>query len=163
MLAQLLACERLFQQDYDEGVIEQWLTSGEPISLLVAAKVWVQWGATVLPILVCCPVIALLLGLSSADLLILMLSILLGSPATLFLCALAAAFSNGVRQKGVMVALLVLPLAVPVMIFGSASLSLFMQGQAVSGYLALLAAFSILAVMGLPLAIAAIIRISLAA
>ena len=42
LLALFLSAERLFQQDYDDGVIEQWLVSGYPISLLVSAKIFCQ-------------------------------------------------------------------------------------------------------------------------
>ncbi len=160
LLAILLSSERLFQQDYDDGVIEQWLVSGYPISVYVAAKVCMHWLSTLLPILLFCPFLALLFALNGHETLILMLSLLCGTPAILFLCALAAAFGTGLRQKGVLMALVLLPLTIPVMIFGSGAITAAMQGLPVVGYLAILLAISVMATGFLPFAVAGIARIS---
>jgi len=161
LLAMLMSAERLFQQDYDDGVIEQWLVSGYPVSLIVSAKILMHWLLNLLPILLFSPLLAILFGLTVYETLILMLSLVCGSPAILFLCALAAAFSTGIKQKGVLMALILLPLTIPVMIFGSAALAAAMQGFAVQAYLALLLAMSLVAAGFLPFAIAGVIRISL--
>lgn len=162
LLALLLASERLFQQDYDDGVIEQWLVSGQPLAVIVFAKVSIHWLLNIIPVLLLCPLLLALFSLSFYEMLILLLSLLVGSPAIIFLCALAAALSTGIKQKGVLTALVLLPLAVPVMIFGSGTLRAAMQGLPVSGYVALLLALSIVAAVFLPIAIATLIRISLA-
>lgn len=162
LLAMLLTSVGLFQQDYEDGVIEQWLISSYPLSLIVAAKLAIHWLLNLLPMLVFCPLLALLFNLSWQETGILILSLLVGTPAILFLCGLAAAFSAGMQQKGVLMALVLLPLTVPVMVFGSGTLSVAMQGFATSAYLAVLLALSLLAAGFLPFAIAAVIRISLA-
>ena len=160
LLAMLLSSERLFQQDYDDGVIEQWLVSGYPISLFVAAKVLLHWFTMLMPILLFCPLLALLFALNIHETLILMLSLLCGTPAILFLCALAAAFGTGVRQKGVLMALVLLPLTIPVMIFGSGAINAAMQGLPALGYLAILLALSVIAAGFLPFAVAGVAWIS---
>ena len=60
LLAMFLSSERLFQQDYDEGVIEQWLVSSYPISLLVGAKILIHWLLNLVPMLILCPFLAIL-------------------------------------------------------------------------------------------------------
>ena len=90
-----------------------------------------------------------------------MLSLLCGTPAILFLCALAAAFSTGLQQKGLLMALILLPLTIPVMIFGSGTLIAAMQGVPVSAYLALLLAMSVVSCGLLPFAVAGVIRVGL--
>ncbi len=159
LLAMLLSSERLFQSDYDDGVIEQWLVSGYPISVFVAAKVLSQWLVTIVPILFFCPILALLFTLTMHETVVLMLSLLCGTPAILFLCALAAAFGTGLRQTGVLMALILLPLTIPVMIFGSGAILAVMQGLPAQGYLAILLAMSCLAVVFLPFAVAGVARI----
>lgn len=159
LLAMLLSSERLFQQDYEDGVIEQWLVSGHPVSLFIVAKVLVHWLSTTLPMLLFCPFLALLFALNAHESLILMLSLVCGTPAILFLCALAAALGTGLRQKGVLMALILLPLTIPVMIFGSGAIAAAMQGLSVSGYLAILLAMSVVAAGFLPFAIAGVARI----
>ncbi len=159
LLAILLSSERLFQQDYEDGVIEQWLVSGYPVSLFIVAKVLLHWLSIIVPILLFCPFLALLFALNAHETLILILSLLSGTPAMLFLCALAAAFGTGLRQKGVLMALVLLPLTIPVMIFGSGAITAAMQGLPAMGYLAILLAISVIAAGFLPFAIAGIARI----
>lgn len=162
LLATLLASERLFQQDHDDGVIEQWLVSGYSLSVIVGAKMLAHWLLTIVPLLLFCPVLALLFGITAHELIVLVSVLILGTPAMLSLCALAAAFGTGMQQKGILMALILLPLTVPVMIFGSGTVTASMQGLPVSGYLAILSAMSILAMSFLPFAIASVIRIGLA-
>ncbi|KTD02530.1 heme exporter protein CcmB [Fluoribacter gormanii] len=160
LLSLLLSAERLFQQDYEHGVIEQWIVSGQSLPLLVSAKVVAHWLFNLLPLLVLCPLIALLFSLSVWETEVLALTIICGTPALLFLCALAAAFGVGVNQKGLLMALILLPLTLPLLIFGSGTLNIAMQGLPISAYLALLSAMSVVAVGFLPFAIAGVIRIS---
>ncbi|MDP3704402.1 MAG: heme exporter protein CcmB [Legionellaceae bacterium] len=161
LFALFLSAERLFQQDYDDGVIEQWLVSGYPLSVMILAKMVVHWLLNLLPMLIFCPILALLLGLNYHETIVLMLSLICGTPTILAFCAMAAAFSTGLKQKGVLMALILLPLTIPVMILGSAAITAAMHDISVTGYLALLLAMSCIAVTFLPFAIAGIVRISL--
>jgi heme exporter protein B len=104
--------------------------------------------------------VALIFSLNSWELFVLVISLLCGTPALLFLCALAASFGVGAHQKGALMALILLPLTLPVLIFGSGTLNLAMQDLPVSGNCALLLALSLLASGFLPYAIAGVIRIS---
>lgn len=161
LFAMLLSSERLFQQDYDDGVIEQWIVSGDPLTLFITAKLSAHWLSMLLPILILCPLLAILFALTSYETIILMLSLVCGTPAMFCLCSLAAAFSTGIKQKGVLMALILLPLTIPVMIFGSGVLISAMQGLNIAGYLALLSAISLIAIACIPFAIGGIIAITL--
>jgi heme exporter protein B len=161
LFALLLSSDRLFQADYEDGIIEQWLLSPDALYLKLSAKLLMHWFLNTFPMVLLCPFLALLFGLSLHELVVVMLSLVAGTPVIAFLCALAAAFSTGLKQKGVLMALLVLPLTIPVMIFGSSALSAAMQGLPVQGYLALLCALSCVCVAFLPFAVAGVIRIAL--
>lgn len=161
LLSVLLSSERLFQQDYEQGVIEQWIVAGQPLSLIIAAKTLAHWLFNIVPILILCPLIALIFSLNAWELGVLALSLLCGTPTLLFLCALAAAFGASISQKGALMALILLPLTIPILIFGSGTLTLAMQELPVSANCALLLALSLIAAVSLPLAIAAVVRISL--
>lgn len=160
LLSMLLSAERLFQQDYEQGVMEQWLVSGQSLPVLVSAKVIAHWLFNLLPLLVLCPLVALLFSLSAWEVWVLALTVLCGTPALLFLCALVAAFGVGINQRGVLMALILLPLTLPLLIFGSGTINIAMQDLPVRGYLALLSAISLISVSFLPFAIAGVIRIS---
>jgi heme exporter protein B len=161
LLSMLLSADRLFKQDYEQGILEQWLVSGRSLPLLLMVKIGVLWLITLLPLLVIMPLFSLFFGLNAAEIEILLISVVLGSPALFYLCALASVLGMSVNQQFTLLALIFLPLTLPVLIFGSGCLALFLQGQPVQAYLALLAAFSLLAMALLPWAIAGVIRISL--
>ena len=158
LFSMFLSADRLFKQDYDDGIIEQWLASGLPISIMVFAKIFVHWIVNLLPILIFCPIIALLFSLSLNESFVLILSLICGTPAIIFLCGLAAAFSVDLQQNSVLIPLILLPLTIPIMIFGSGALIVTMQGLEAFGYIALLLAISLLSIVLLPFAIAGVIR-----
>ena len=159
LLSLLLSAERLFTQDYEHGVIEQWLVSGQPLNQLISAKVAAHWLFNLLPLVILSPIIALIFSFSAVEMGVLLISLLCGTPALFFLCALAAAFGVGANQQGALMALILLPLTLPILIFGSGTLTIATQGLPVTGYLALLLAMSVIAVGFLPYAIAGVIRI----
>lgn len=158
LLSTLLSSEKLYQEDLEEGVIEQWLISGYPMSLFIFTKLLANWVWLVVPLLIFSPLLGVIYSISGPQIGILMLSFLVGSPALLALGGLANAFTQGVKQKGLLMALILMPLTLPILIFGSGVLNLFIDGAAVEGYLALLLSFSILAMGLLPFAIAAIFK-----
>lgn len=161
LLSLLLSAERLFQLDYEQGVLEQWLVSGRSLALMISAKIWANWIFFILPVIILSALAGIIFSFSFWETWILLLSLLCGMPALLYLCALAAAFGVGVNQKGALMALILLPLTLPILIFGSGTLNVAMQGMPVSGYLALLLAMSLMAAGFLPYAISAVMRVSL--
>ncbi len=162
LFAFFLSSDRLFQQDYEDGVIEQWLVSGYSVSVIVATKLFMHWCLNSIPLLVICPLIGVFFHFNEYETIILMFSLLCGTPAIVSLCALAAVFSAGLKREGILMALIVFPLTIPILIFGSSSLSAALQGLPIQGYLAVLLAFSTITMGFLPIAIGAVIRLNLA-
>lgn len=158
LLAMLLASERLWQTDYEHGVLEQWLLSGYALTSYISAKIIAQWLTLIIPVLLFAPLLMPIFAFSKQGSLLFVASLLIGSPALITLCALAAAFGTTVQQRGMFMALILLPLATPILIFGSSAV---LAPVSAAANLALLAAFSLLAAGLLPFAIAAVIRISL--
>lgn len=162
LFAFFLSSDRLFQQDYEDGVIEQWLVSGYSVSVIVTAKLFMHWCLNIIPMLVLCPLIGVFSHFNRYETMILMLSLLYGTPAIVFLCALAAVFSAGLKREGILMALIVFPLTIPILIFGSSTLTAALQGLPTQGYLAVLLAFSTITMGFLPIAIGAVVRLNLA-
>ncbi len=141
--------------------MEQWVVSGYPITIILSAKIWSHWLFNTLVILLLCPFLALLFSLTYQELLILVTVLFLGTPSLFYICALASAFSIGLRQRGMFMALILFPLTLPILIFGSGTLNTARQGLPVSGHFALLLALSILCIVFLPFAIASVVRESI--
>jgi heme exporter protein B len=149
LFALFLSAQRLFQQEYDDGVIEQWIVSGYPLSIFILAKLFSHWLIIVIPMLLFCPLFALLFNLTYLETSNIILTLITGTPAILTLCALASAFGSCVQNNGILMAIIVLPLTLPIIIIGSTQ---------TNATLALLLALSITTVTLLPIAISGIIR-----
>ena len=140
LLASLLALESLFRSDVEDGTMEQWVLSGQPLGWLLLAKVASHWVLTGLPLVVMSPVVGTALGLPFAAWGTLVLSLLLGTATLSVLGGIGAALTVGVRRGSVLLSLLVLPLAMPLLIFGSRAVGMVMDGDSPAGPLQLLAA-----------------------
>ncbi|MCC6735233.1 MAG: heme exporter protein CcmB [Bauldia sp.] len=160
LLSTLLGLDRLFQDDRDDGSLDQIQLAGIPLELVVLAKAVGHWIATGLPLVVAAPIFALLLNLSPAALGILVLTLLIGTPALTLIGVIGGALMVAIRRGGMLVAVLVLPFAIPVLIFGVMSISAVILGPASSFGLPfmLLCATTLLALVVGPVAGAGAIR-----
>ncbi len=161
LLASMLALERLFAADFADGTLEQLLLTPQPLSLLVLGKILAHWMVTGLPLVLMAPILGLQYDLSAEALGMLMLTLLLGTPALSLIGAIGAALTLGLRGGGVLVALLVLPLFVPVLIFGAGAVEATVSGLGAEGHLSLLGAMLVLALLLGPLASAMALRVSM--
>jgi heme exporter protein B len=162
LLASMLALERLFAADHDDGTLEQMLLAPQPLSLLVLAKVAAHWLLTGLPLAIIAPLIALQYHLPEVSRLAMMLSLLLGTPILSLIGAIGAALTLGLRGGGILLSLLILPLYIPVLVYGAGAVTVSAIDFAdTQPYFSLLGAFLLLALIFSPLAAAAALRISL--
>jgi heme exporter protein B len=160
LLSTMLAMERLFRSDFDDGSLEQLLLSPHPTALLVLAKVTAHWLSTGLLLVLISPLLALIVGIPVSALPVLLASLALGTPVLSLVGAIGVALTVGLPRGGMLLALLILPLYVPVLIFGANGTSAAMAGLPASGALYFLAAMLVLAVTLAPFAVAAALRVS---
>ncbi|NMG02579.1 heme exporter protein CcmB, partial [Azoarcus taiwanensis] len=80
LLSTLLSLHRLFAQDHADGTLEQLLLSPEPTPLWVTAKIAAHWVVTGLPLVIAAPALALLFDVEQEALLVLTVSLALGTP-----------------------------------------------------------------------------------
>lgn len=161
LLAAILSLNRLFANDYADGALEQMLLTGEPPQLIVLAKCLAHWLVTGLPITLMAWLLGVMFSLPSDAIGILMLSLLMGTPALSLIGAVGAALTLGLRGGGVLITLLVLPLYVPVLIFGAGGVGAVAGGLSPQGHLLVLGSLSLGATVLAPWAIAAALRISM--
>ncbi|NOX26869.1 MAG: heme exporter protein CcmB [Gammaproteobacteria bacterium] len=161
LLASLLSLERMFGADYVDGTLEQMVISQHPLPVIVFAKVLAHWLTTGLPLVLISPLLALQYGLEAQDGLILVATLLIGTPILSLLGAVGAALTLGLRGGGVLISLLVLPLFVPVLIFGAAAVDDAAAGLSIEGHFSLLGAMLVAALILTPWAVASALRISI--
>lgn len=160
LLASMLALEKLFAVDFEDGTLEQMLLTPQPVFILVLGKIFAHWLVTGVPLALLAPLLGLQYDLAAEPLWVLMLTLLLGTPALSLIGAIGAALTLGLRGSGVLVPLLVLPLYIPVLIFGAGAVEANVSGLGATGHLYMLSAILLLALVAAPPATAAALRIS---
>jgi heme exporter protein B len=154
VLAALLALDRLFQADFEDGSLDVIALS--PLSLETTAflKIAAHWLTTGLPLTLLSPLLGVLFGMKAPG--ALFVSLLVGTPAVSAIGAVGAGLTLSIRRGGLILPLIVLPLLAPAVIFGSGA------ADGSGGALPLLAAFSFAACVLSPFATAAAVRLNLA-
>lgn len=161
LLASMLSLGRLFASDYADGTLEQMLLTPQPLYLVVLGKILAQWLVSGVPLILVAPVLGVQFGLSREALLMLVFSLLLGTPVLSLIGSIGAALTLGLRGSGVLVALLVLPLYIPILIFGALAVDATINGLPAQAHLSLLGAVLILSLAFAPWATSAALRISI--
>ncbi len=161
LLASMLSLGRLFGNDFQDGTLEQILLTPQPLYLVVVGKVFAQWLVSEVPLVVIAPVLGLQFGLAPETILVLCISLLIGTPALSFIGSIGAAITLGLSGGGVLIALLILPLYIPVLIFGAGAVDASINGLDAAPHLYLLGAMLVLSMVFSPWATAAALRISL--
>ncbi len=164
MLASLLAADALFRPDVEDGTMEQWVLSGQPLPWLLLNKTFAHWILTGMPLVIVMPIVAIALGVNASNWTswwTMIMSLALGTAILTVLGAVGAALTVGLRRGNMLMALVVLPLEMPVLIFGAQALQMAIRNESAFGILSLLAAILLLSLALAPFAMAAAIRISI--
>jgi len=161
LLASMLSLPRMFDADYADGALEQLVLTPQPLTVMVLSKVLAHWLTTGLPLVLVGPLLGLQFGLPGDALIVMLVALLVGTPALSLIGAVGASMTLGVRGGGALTSLLVLPLYVPVLVFGAGAVSSTATGMTAAGHLSLLGAMSLAALVFSPWATALALRISL--
>lgn len=161
LLASMLSLGRLFANDYQDGTLEQMLLTPQPLYLVVLGKVLAQWLVSEVPLVLIAPLLGVQFDLAPNTLLVLSISLLIGTPILSLIGSIGAALTLGLRGGGVLIALLILPLYIPVLIFGAGAVDASIMGANPQANISLLAALLTLSLVFAPWATSAALRISL--
>ena len=160
LLAALLSVNALYASDFADGTLEQMLISGQSMAGLALVRSATHWILTGLPLVLVSPVLGLMFSLDGESILVLLSSLLLGTPVLSLLGNLGAALTLGVRSGSILLFLLVIPLAVPVLIFGSGAVVAVEAGLESRPHLSLLGALLLATLLLAPWASGAALRIA---
>jgi heme exporter protein B len=159
LLASLLALDRLFTADHEDGSLDLILMGRAPLELVVAMKGIAHWLTTGLPLIIAAPLIGLFLNLDPPAEAALALTLLAGTPALTFIGMIGAAIAVTLRRGGLLLAVIVLPLTVPVLIFGVAAANAAVAGPVPFGTpFTILCALTLASIVVGPFAAAAALR-----
>jgi heme exporter protein B len=159
LLASLLALDRLFASDHDDGSLDLVLMGRMPLELAVAVKALAHWLTTGLPLVIAVPVLGLFLNLDGTAIGAVALTLLVGTPALTLIGMIGAALAVVLRRGGLLVPVLVLPLTIPVLIFGVAAANAAVVGPVPFGTpFTILCALTLVGLVIGPVASAAALR-----
>lgn len=160
LLAAMLSLGRLFADDFQDGTLDQLVLAAIPLPLAVLSKTTAHWISSGLILTIASPILAIQFNLDSQSTLILMLSLLIGTPLLSLIGSIGAALTLATRGGGMLLSLLVLPLVIPVLIFGAGAVDAHQAGLPIDGHFYLLGAMLTIALFFAPIATAASLRIA---
>src|SRR5262249_40042953 len=100
LLASLLALDRLFAADPEDGSLDLILMGRAPLELAVATKALAHWLTTGLPLVIAAPLLGLFLNLAPAAIGAVALTLLVGTPALTCIGLIGAALAVALRRGG---------------------------------------------------------------
>ena len=161
LLSTMLSLNKLFANDFADGSLEQLMLLPVPLSLVVFSKILAHWIISGLPLAIFSPILGIQFNLSGEELWVLILSLLLGTPALSAIGAIGSALTIGLKSSSVLLSLLILPLYIPILIFGSGAIDSAISGMEYSAHLSLILAITLSSLFLSPFAAAMAIRTSM--
>lgn len=160
LLSLVMGVDDLFKADMQNGTLAQLVVSGSPLSVWVFARLLVHWLFSAGFVAVLSLLANPLFNMPFDETLMLMLSIIVGSPLMLMLSAIASSLVLSLKNGAVLVPLIALPMQLPVLIFATGAVDLYATGLNGLPTLALLGAISIIAVIVTPWVVAQILKMA---
>lgn len=161
LLAQLLAIDSLYKQDYIDGSLDLLLL-GETLSLLLISKILPHLLFNLIPLLILTVILSIIWQFSLQLTLVLLITLALGMPILFFLGSIGAALTVAVKSSSVLTGIILLPFYVPALLFAVSAVQNSAIGLPWQGSVALLAANFVLVFILAPLASAGILKVTAA-
>lgn len=149
-----------FALDHADGTLEQMVISAEPLTIIVSGKSFAHWLTTGVPITVFTALFGVMFDLPIDQCVVLMASLLLGTPVLSLVGAIGAALTLGLVREACSRAFWFTALHSGA-VFGAGATVQVAISVSPTAYLMVTAALSLLALAAAPFAIAASLRISI--
>ena len=117
IFANFLSITNLYQQEVNNGIIEQLILSDKPLWQFALAKTISHWLYTIMPIAIICAIASIAIDYSITIMQLLLINIILSSLALHLLASIVAALLAKINQAQLLLTIIMLPLAVPIIIF----------------------------------------------
>tara|TARA_B100000029_G_scaffold316368_1_gene308772 strand:- start:13836 stop:14501 length:666 start_codon:yes stop_codon:yes gene_type:complete len=118
LLTVIFSIEKLFENDEEDGTLDQLYISGIPLETIFISKAFSIWLITCIPIIIFSPLILFIFNLHGEKALNLLFSLLIGTPILCLIGSITSALMLGFKKGGAVISLITLPLYIPVLIFG---------------------------------------------
>ncbi len=122
ILTTLLSSNNFFKDDYDNGIIETYLTCDISIELLLFIRILMCWLFTCFPIIFFIPLVSILFSMSFESTLTVFLTLIIGTPILISLGLFGSALTLGVAKNNILTPIIIVPFYIPVLIFSASAI-----------------------------------------
>ena len=122
ILTTILTSNNFFKDDFNNGVIEIYLTSDSSIELILFLKIISSWIFTCLPIIIFIPLVSILFNISFDSALVILATLIIGTPILISIGIFGSALTMGLSKNNILIPVIVLPFYIPVLVFSASAI-----------------------------------------
>ena len=122
ILTTILTSNNFFKDDFNNGVIEIYLTSDSSIELILFLKIVSSWIFTCLPIIIFIPLVSILFNISFDSALVILATLIIGTPILISIGIFGSALTMGLSKNNILVPVIVIPFYIPVLVFSASAI-----------------------------------------
>ena len=160
ILAIIPSLEKTLQKDYDNGWLDQTITSPLPLEFILLSKSIAYWLIIIVPLLISLPFFVILLNISFKLIPWLFISIIIGGLSISLIGIIGSALTLGAKRGNILLPILIIPFIIPILIFGIGISETIIINESPRGNLFLLIGFTLIYLVISPFISALLIRIA---
>jgi heme exporter protein B len=122
ILTTILTSNNFFKDDFNNGVIEIYLTSDSSIELILFLKIISSWFFTCLPIIIFIPLVSVLFNISFDSALVILATLIIGTPVLISIGIFGSALTMGLSKNNILIPVIVIPFYIPVLVFSASAI-----------------------------------------
>ena len=128
ILTTLLSSNNFFRDDFNNGIIETYLTSEKSIELVLFLKIVSCWIFTCLPIIVFIPLVSILFEIPFKNSITILFTLLIGTPILISIGIFGSALTLGLAKNNILTPIIIIPFYIPVLIFSASAIESVSSG-----------------------------------
>ena len=160
ILAIIPSLEKTLQRDYDNGWLDQTITSPLPLEFILLSKSIAYWLIIIVPLLISLPFFVILLNISFKLIPWLFISIIIGGLSISLIGIIGSALTLGAKRGNILLPILIIPFIIPILVFGIGISESITINESPKGNLFLLIGFTLIYLVISPFISALLIRIA---
>ena len=143
ILTTLMSSNNFFKDDFNNGIIEIYLTSDASVELVFFFKIIACWIFTCLPIIVFIPLLSILFDIPFQSSFVIFITLFIGTPILISIGIFGSALTLGLSKNNVLAPIIILPFYIPVLIFSASAIDSVSIGLSYEMQIYILLAFLI--------------------
>tara|TARA_Y200000002_G_C22676311_1_gene662235 strand:- start:1778 stop:2440 length:663 start_codon:yes stop_codon:yes gene_type:complete len=161
ILTTILTSNNFFKDDFNNGIIEIYLTSDSSIELILFLKIISSWFFTCLPIIVFIPLVSVLFNISFDSALVILATLVIGTPVLISIGIFGSALTMGLSKNNILIPVIVVPFYIPVLIFSASAIEAVSIGLSYEMQIYILLALLLLTLPIMPYLLKYTLRLSI--